>query len=285
MRLWKRIACGLGVLGVCSTAPYGVAASEHTTARSVSGYRDASVEQTLREMLDRNPSFGEIVPSVTHGIVTLTGTVTHYQDKLDAEEMARRQPGVRSVRDEISLNAPAVEDSELEERVEDRLRFARADIGLSFPQIQVEAHQGIVSLSGTVNDSIEHAAALSLVGNTDGVVAVRDRLSVDPSLLNDETARVRINKAIYRVARSSGEIGVGGAMPVRASFADGSVTLMGAVADEKTKEELLSRVRDVYGVVTVDDEIMVRNSPTVQSAAAHPVAPCVQSKEVANTRD
>lgn len=277
MKLWKSIACGL-VLSLCSATPQGLAA-----VRTTSGYTDANLENTLQNALNRNPALGSVELSVLHGTVTLTGEVAHYQDKLDAEAIAHQLPDVRAVRDQISINAPVVDDGELEDRVEDRLRFARADVGLTFPQIQVEAHRGVVFLTGSVKDDIEHAAALSLAGSTDGVVAVKDELSIDPALLNDEAARVRINKAVYRAARASGEIGAEGALPVRATFKDGTVTLMGAVSDAKTKDELLSRVRDTYGVVRVDDEVMVRNAgPSLEESTFHPVTPCVQNKEVAS---
>jgi osmotically-inducible protein OsmY len=215
--------------------------------------------------------------------VTLTGDVAHYQDKLDADAIVHQVPGVRTVQNHISLKAPVVDDSELEDSLEDRLRFARADIGLTFPQIQVEAHKGIVSLSGSVKDPIEHAAALSLVGSADGVLSIKDRISIDPALMTDDAARTRVNKAVYRAARANGEIGVGGALPVRATLTNGSVTLMGAVSNPKTKDELLSRVRDAYGVVSIDDEVLVRNTTGAMQQTATPLSsPCVQNREVAS---
>ena len=282
MRLGKRFVCGL-LFGSCWLASSAIAHSARVAQHSASGYTDQNVEQTVREALGRNPALGSIEASVSRGTVTLAGEVAHYQDRNDAEAIARQLPGVRTVQDRISLNTPVADDSELEERLEDRLRFARADIGLTFPQIQVEAHKGVVSLMGSVKDSIEHAAALSLVGATDGVVAIKDRLSVDPALMTDDAARVRINKAVYRAARASGEIGIGGALPIRASFTDGTVVLMGALSDAKVKDDLVSRVRDADGVVNVDDEILVRNlSPAIEETASHASTPCVQNKEVAN---
>jgi osmotically-inducible protein OsmY len=281
MRLGKGVVCGLLLLGFSSLASDALAQNASAAQHAVSGYTDENVEHALREALGRNPALGSIEAIASRGTVTLAGEVTHYQDKMDAEAIANQLPGVRVVHNRISLNTPLVDDSELEDRLEDRLRFARADIGLTFPQIQVEAHKGIVSLTGSVKDPIEHAAALSLVGATDGVVSIKDRLSIDPVLLTDEAARLRVNKAVYRAASASGEVGIGSGLPVRASFSDGTVTLMGAVSDAKVKDDLLSRVRGADGVVSVDDEILVRSlTPAVKETAAS--APCSQSKEVAN---
>jgi osmotically-inducible protein OsmY len=281
MRLWKEIVCGLVILGLCSFAPRARAASATFGTRV--GYADESIERTLRDSLDRNPAFVQIEPHVSHGTITLTGSVAHYQDKIDAENAARQMPGAHNVRNQISLTTSMIDDLELEERVEDRLRFARADVGLSFPQIQVEVHKGVVSLTGAVKDPVERAAALTLVGNTDGVLSVRDKLSIEPSLHNDDAARVRINKAIYRATRAIGEIGVGGAIPVRASFNNGTVTLMGSVGDAKSKDEMMSKIRDVYGVLTVDDEVLVRNAvPARQQTTSQAMALCTSNKEVAS---
>ena len=283
MRLGKGFVCGLLFFGFCPLASSAIAQNTSAAKHSPSGYTDQNVEQTLRESLGRNPALEGIEANVLRGTVTLTGEVSHYQDRMDAETVVHQLPGVRVVRDQVSLNTPVVDDSELEDRLEDRLRFARADVGLTFPQIQVEAHKGIVSLTGSVKDPIEHAAALSLVGTTDGVVSIKDRISIDPALPADDAARIRINKAVYRAARASGEVGIGGALRVRASITSGSVTLMGAVSDAKVKNDLLSRLRDADGVVTVDDEILVRSlTPAVEETALHASAPCVQSKEVAN---
>lgn len=284
MRLGKAIASGLVVLCFGAVAPLCLAMNEHAGTDTPSGYSDSNIEYAVNAALNRNPALGEIEASVSHGIVTLSGTVSHYQDKIDAEAAVRQVAFVRRVRDEISLATPAVGDAELEDRLRDRLRFARADIGLSFPDIQVEAHRGLVILTGTVHDSIEHAAALALVGSTDGVVSIQDKLSIEPNFLSDEATRIRVNKALYRAARADGDIGIDGAMPVRAIFADGAVTLMGSVEDAKTKETLLSTIKDVPGVLAVNDEVLTKDSmPAMEKTAAPSPAPCAdKKKEVAS---
>ena len=283
MKFVKHFVCGLLLIGFCSSASIAVAESSTSSYRSAPGYKDENLEHTLRDALTRNPALRSVDLNVSRGTVTLTGEVTHYQDKLDADAIAHQLQGVRVVQNRISLNAPAVDDSELEDQLEDRLRFARADIGLTFPQIQVEAHRGIVSLSGSVKDAIEHAAVLSLVGSSDGVLSIKDQISIDPVLPTDEAARTRVNKAVYRAARAGGEIGVGGALPVRAALMNGTVALMGAVANSKTKDELLTRVRDTYGVVSIDDEVIVRNTTAAPRQTTMPLpSRCVENKEVAS---
>jgi osmotically-inducible protein OsmY len=192
--------------------------------------------------LRRNPALGLVDASAWHGTITLTGTVDHYQDRADAEAAVRELSGVRNLQTAITVAATPVDDFELQKRLEDRLRFARADMGITFPQVRVEVHDGIVVLSGTVKDSIERSTALALVGSTDGVISVREELSIGPDLLTNDDVRTEINKAIYHGSDATSST------LVHATFRDGTVTLMGAVATPKEKEDRVSRLRDIYGV-------------------------------------
>lgn len=268
MRLRNRIVGALLLLVFCLLASDARAQSA-ATKRSASGYTNRNIEDALRELLRKNSVLGNVEASVSRGTVTWNGEVAHYQDKIDAEALAHQAPGVYAVQNHITLNTFAIDDAELEDRLEDRLRFARADIGLSFPQIQVEAHRGVVTLSGSVKGPIEHAAALSLVGTTDGVISINDGLTVDSSLQTDDATRIRINKAVYRALRADGEVGTRSVLPVRATFADGTVTLTGAVSVAHVKDDLLSKVRDADGVSNLEDEIFVGppgSSPIVSPA-------------------
>lgn len=151
MRLGKHFVCSLLLLSFCSLASDALAESA-ATKHSASAYTNRNIDDALRQVLRQNPALGSIEASVSLGtvMVILTGEVARYQDKIDAEALAHQAPGVYAVQNHITLNTPAVDDAELEDRLEDRPRFARPDIGLSFPQIQVEAHSGVVSLSGAV---------------------------------------------------------------------------------------------------------------------------------------
>lgn len=245
------------------------------------------VRRAVQEALNRDPHLLEVSVSSSRGVVFLAGTVAHYQDKIDAETAAAHIPGVRSVRNEILVKTYVMDDPEIERKVEERLRFARADLGLTFPQIAVQSVKGVVYLTGPVKDSVDHAVVLSLAGSTDGVLSIKDRLSVEPDLLADEATRTQVNKAIYREINSDRGISNAADIPIKASFTNGTVRLMGLISDSEHKDSLLSRVRDVYGVSFVEDAIVVRRQPAVmQSSSQHSISPCGgtsrSGQEVAN---
>jgi osmotically-inducible protein OsmY len=272
MRLWRKSLCTLLILGLCAAAMPGIAACTKLAAHPASAYTDANLEQAAIKALRRNPALGLVDASAWHGTITLTGTVDHYQDKADAEAAVREVPGVRSLQTAITVATTPVDDFELQKRLEDRLRFARADMGIMFPQVRVEVHDGMVVLSGTVKDSIERATALALAGSTDGVISVREELNLSPDMLTNDDVRTEVNKVIYH------GIDATSSTPVHARLRDGIVTVMGAVATTKEKEALVSKLRDIYGVVSVEDELAVKNpQPSLNEAAlTQPASSCMK---------
>ncbi len=272
MKLWRKSLCTLVILGLYAAALPGVAACTKPSALPASGYTDTNLEQAAIKALRRNPALGLVDANAWHGTITLMGTVDHYQDKADAEAAVREVPGVRGFQNAITVATTPVDDFELQKRLEDRLRFARADMGLTFPQVRVDVHDGMVVLSGTVKDSIERATALALAGSTDGVISVREELSISPDLLTDDDVRTEVNKVIYHGTDATSSTSV------HATFRDGTVTLMGAVATPKEKDAMVSKLRDIYGVVSVEDELVVRNpQPALNEAALmQPASSCMK---------
>lgn len=118
---------------------------------------DARMEQAIRDELERNSALTGVDVRVSNRIVSLSGEVDHYQDELDAETAARSVSGVRIVHSSISVTAPQMNDGELQGNLEDRIHFARADMGMTFPDVQVSVHEGVVALSGRVSNQVEHA--------------------------------------------------------------------------------------------------------------------------------
>jgi osmotically-inducible protein OsmY len=270
--LWRKSLCTLVILGLCAAALPGVAAGVKPAAHPDPTYTDANLERAAVKALRRNPALGFVDASVWHGTITLTGTVDHYQDRADAEAAVRELAGVRNIQTAITVATTPVDDFELQKRLEDRLRFARADMGITFPQVRVEVHDGVVVLSGTVKDSIERSTALALAGSTDGVISVREELSISPDLLTNDDVRTEINKAIYHGSDATSST------QIHATFRDGIVTLMGAVATPKEKEAMVSRLRDVYGVVSVEDELVVKNpQPSLNEVVlTQPASSCMK---------
>lgn len=118
---------------------------------------DADIAEDLRlafKMDNRIPA-ESIKVIVSNGWVTLEGTVNHYFQKAEAENLARELAGVRGITNSIVV-APSASPREVKAMIEDALkRSAQLDAN----RISVETHNGKVILTGTVRSFAERGEA------------------------------------------------------------------------------------------------------------------------------
>lgn len=132
-------------------------------------------------------------------VVTLRGTVESENAKQSAEQIARSTEGVKHVNNLIAVKSEAVEEAE-DELDDDRPSdlSLRTKVGAKLtadPQIRrfnidIDVEDGVVALSGVVHDDLAKAEAEKIARNVDGVVDVRNELTVneqDQPLDRDET--------------------------------------------------------------------------------------------------
>lgn len=144
-------------------------------------------------LLDRLKEDGLRVTIEAHdGRVTLSGSVKNRANVDLAPWAARTVKGVRSVDSRVSLASGSdvaeppvarvvgkvergVADALLDARVKTRLL---EELGKVAFKIDVDASDGVVSLSGTVPDVARQRLALSIARSTAGVKEIHDRLTV-----------------------------------------------------------------------------------------------------------
>jgi osmotically-inducible protein OsmY len=89
---------------------------------------DASVQTSVSKKLAEKTKFAQVKTDVEDGIVTLTGNVNLYQDKLDAAKEARKLKNVQGVRNLIEVAGPAVTDAQLTEDLSKKLYYDRVGL-------------------------------------------------------------------------------------------------------------------------------------------------------------
>ena len=139
---------------------------------------DAVVAQAVMDAIERDPAVPthRVKATVRQGWVTLTGTTTWPFQRAAAERAAAHVPGVKGVSNSVGVE-PQLSVGALRTRIEAALRLA-AEIDAH--GITVEAHDGIVVLSGIVHSASERAAAEHAALTHPGVSRVDDRLIVAP---------------------------------------------------------------------------------------------------------
>jgi osmotically-inducible protein OsmY len=122
----------------------------------------------------------DIQVKVEHGVVSLSGTVSHQFQKAEAETDIRRLGGVRGVLNHIEVRREyriSADPEMVKQRIETALR-RNAEIEASHIEVNIE--DGKVMLRGNVRTWLERRVAENAAWAAPGVADVRDELKVQP---------------------------------------------------------------------------------------------------------
>ncbi|HVY14103.1 MAG TPA: BON domain-containing protein [Rhodopila sp.] len=115
---------------------------------------------------------------VSHGVVTLSGTVEHYFQRTAAENAIKRLSGVKFISNQIGVVPKVVvpvTPGSIRNQIDAALR-RRADIEAN--NINIVVDQGKVTLMGTTHSWLEKSTINDAVWGAPGVVEVEDRMTV-----------------------------------------------------------------------------------------------------------
>jgi len=187
--------------------------------------------------------------TVTNGVVTLTGTVPTYAEKLAANRAVKRLDGVRALVSELEVR-PRVgaqrTDTDIARAVVDALAW---DIAVPDEKISTRVSNGWVTLEGEVNLQFQRAAAEHAVSRLAGVRGVTNLITIKSGVRAGD-----IKSRIEAAFRRSAEID---ARNVQVETEDGKVTLRGRVHTWAERAEAERAAWAAPGVSEVRDEIKV----------------------------
>ncbi len=145
---------------------------------------DAQIQQAVKDALLHDPRVFSFSPGVDaeNGVVTLTGVVDNLKARRAAEQDAMNTWGVSRVRNLLKTRpVKLIADTKLAQNVV--LAFSRDPV-VDSRDINLKAKKGVVALNGSVDSYYERALAEDITSRANGVVDVRNNLTVnDPSLL------------------------------------------------------------------------------------------------------
>jgi hyperosmotically inducible periplasmic protein len=216
---------------------------------------DGSIQEKVTQFLTSKQQFNKIQASVEDGIVTLTGDVDIYQQKLDAAKKVKKMANVQGVRNLVEV-ASSVADGALAEQLNRKLYYDRMGYDNLFNFITASVQDGVVTLNGEARNEFDRDSALSLVDNTGGVKDVVSEVKVSPASIFDDRIRVQEARVIYRDPVLS-RYAIDPARPIRIVVDNGHVTLYGAVANKMDKEVAGIRAGQVFGAFSVQNNLEV----------------------------
>ena len=212
---------------------------------------DAQLQFDVTDELTWDPSVNHerIGVSVTDGVVSLSGIVGSYAEKILAEKTARRVKGVRAVADELQVRydwQPKTSDSEIAKRVADILDW---DPLVPRDRIKITVQDGAVKLEGRVDWNYQRDLAFEDVGKITGVVRVDNWLEVVPPVSTTDI-RGRIERAFERSADLEAE-------KIHVDADGSTVTLTGSVSSWNKRKLAERSAWAAPGVAHSDDKLVV----------------------------
>ena len=223
------------------------------------GGDDSRIEAEVHKALD-NKKFQNVSASVHDGNVMLTGSVSVYADKEDADRHAHHVKGVKGIDNEIAVTGSPVEDVTLRDKLAKKLAYDRVGYGTTaFNDIVVGVKNGVVTLAGTVYGPPDKDSALSLVANTPGVKDIVDNLQVAPLSPMDDRLRLELARAIYGAPQLQ-KYSLDPAKPIRITVVNDNVTLSGVVDTKADRDVAGLRANGVPGAFKVVNNLQVAGS-------------------------
>ncbi|MGD0156981.1 MAG: BON domain-containing protein [Terracidiphilus sp.] len=223
--------------------------------------QDQDVAGAIRAKLDKS-QFKDIRVSVdANGVATLTGSVSLFEYKQDADNKTHKVKGVTAVRNEIEVAGPSVSDSQLRKTLSEKLAYDRVGYGNVFDAITLNVERGVVTLGGHSHDYPNRDSAVAVAATTPGVKELIDEISVDPASPMDDRIRIEVARAVYGDSALS-RYAIDPAKPIRISVQNGHVELYGVVDSKGDKTIAELRANSVPGVFSVKDYLEVAGQPT-----------------------
>jgi len=200
---------------------------------------DLGIKQDVNDELLWEPAVdaAAIGVEVDNGVVTLTGHVRSYMEKLAAEHAAERVAGVRGVVQKIEVRLPGAHtDADVAQAARAALEW---QVTLPSNRIEVLVENGWVTLSGEVDWPYQSEQAAHAVGSLRGVAGLINRLQIKA-----------LGAALKRHAAREAD-------HIRVSVQGGTVTLSGHIGSASERRAAKGAAWSAPGVTEVIDHLQI----------------------------
>ena len=227
-------------------------------AQTAASGQESQIQTDVAKALDKK-QFHDVTVNVLGNTVVLSGTVSTYADKEDADRRAHHRKNVHGVQNEIRVAGAEVDDTTLRNKLAEKLEYDRVGYGTTaFNAMTVAVQNGVVTLGGVAYGPPDRDSAVSLVANTPGVKDVIDNIEIAPLSPNDDRIRIEEARAIYGFSTLS-KYAMDPGKPIRIMVVNGNVTLAGVVDTQADKDTANIRANGVSGVFKVTNLLQVVN--------------------------
>ena len=213
---------------------------------------ELQLRQDVLDELEFEPSVdaAHIGVAVEKDVVTLSGHVASYAEKVAAVTATRRIRGVRAIADEIEVRYPydkKMPDDEIAKRAIDILEW---DTVVPSAAVQVIVRGGWVTLTGTVDWQYQKKAAEECVRKLSGIQGVVNNIEIRPHVKTQDVEQ-KIKDALKRHAEVE-------AKGIRVIVRDNDkVVLEGTVGNWFERYAVANAAWSAPGVKYVEDRLAI----------------------------
>jgi osmotically-inducible protein OsmY len=212
---------------------------------------DIQLRRDVTDELEWEPSVDatQIGVAVKDGIVTLTGEVTHYAGKLEAERLVKTVAGVKAVANDVQVRVPGISVQNDTEIAEAALNALKWHTSIPSDKVQITVRDGFLTLEGHVDWQFQREAVENAVRFLKGVKGVSNmiKLAEKPK---PKDVKAKIEAAFKRNA----EVDAG---HVQVETQEGKVILKGKVGSWTELSEAERVAWTAPGVTDVDNRLTV----------------------------
>jgi osmotically-inducible protein OsmY len=208
---------------------------------------DLQIQQDVLAELKWDPKVNpaHIGVEVKDGVVTLSGHVDNYAEKLNAENAAKRVASVKVIAVELDVVWPGSKQKNDTEIAKAAMNALKWNVYQLADSVTIKVEDGFVTLNGEVPWNFERESAEYCIRYLAGVRGILNHIKVRPKI-SVTTIKEDIEKALKRRAHEQ-------AQEITVSVSGDEVLLGGKIHDWKEKSLAIDAAWAVPGVKKVVD--------------------------------